>query len=112
MDKDDRKWGMLLHFSVFAGYILPLAGLIAPILIWQLKKNDSPVMDAHGKNAVNFLISMFLYGFIAVLLSFVLIGIPILFVLAVIGVVFPIMAGIKANNGEVWKYPLMLEIIK
>ena len=112
MDKDDRTWGMLLHFSVFAGCILPFAGLHAPILIWQLKKENSPVMDAHGKNVVNFLISMFLYGLVGGLLCFVLIGIPLVVVLALVGIVFPIIAGVKANNGEVWKYPLMLEIVK
>lgn len=110
MDKNERNWGMFLHFSVFASYVVPLAGLVVPILIWQLKKEEYPSIDAHGKNVMNFLISMLIYSFAAVLLTFVLIGIPALIVLAIAGVVMPIIAGIKANQGEIWKYPYTLTI--
>ncbi|MEI8213380.1 MAG: DUF4870 domain-containing protein [Planctomycetota bacterium] len=112
MDKNERTWGMLLHFSVFAGYVLPLAGLIAPIVIWQIKKDEFPSIDVHGKNVMNFLISMFIYGVVAVLLTFVIIGIPLLALLGIVGIVFPIIGGIKANNGEIWKYPGMLQLIQ
>jgi uncharacterized Tic20 family protein len=44
---------MLLRLSMLAGYMVPMAGLIVPIVIWQLKKAELPVLDPHGKNAVN-----------------------------------------------------------
>ncbi|MFN7737697.1 MAG: DUF4870 domain-containing protein [Pirellula sp.] len=106
-----RNWAMLIHFSVFAGYVVPFAGLIAPILIWQLKKEEFPEIDAHGKEVLNFLLCMFIYGAIAGLLVFLLIGIPILMALGVLAVVFPIIGGIKANEGTFWKYPLMLRLL-
>ena len=112
MDKTERNWGMMLHLSVFACYVLPLAWLIAPIVIWQIKKDEFPSIDVHGKNVMNFLISMFIYGVVAVLLTFVIIGIPLLALLGIVGIVFPIIGGIKANNGEIWKYPGMLQLIK
>jgi len=112
MDKTERNWGMMLHLSVFACYVLPLAGLIAPIVIWQIKKDEFPSIDVHGKNVMNFLISMFIYGVVAVLLTFVIIGIPLLALLGIVGIVFPIIGGIKANNGEIWKYPGMLQLIQ
>src|SRR5947207_2717362 len=49
MDQQTRQWAMVLHLSQFAGYAVPLAGLIAPIVIWQVKKNELPGIDAHGK---------------------------------------------------------------
>jgi len=112
MNMTGRTWAMLLHFSVFAGYVVPVAGLVAPILIWQLKKEEFPEIDAHGKTVLNFMISMLIYFLVAGLLSLLLIGIPILIALMVIGIVFPIIGGIQANNGEFWKYPLMLELVK
>jgi len=102
---------MLVHFSVFAGYVVPFAGLILPILIWQLKKEEFPEIDAHGKEVLNFLLCMFIYGVVAALLSFLLIGIPILMALGIIAVIFPIIGGIKANGGRFWKYPLMLRLL-
>lgn len=100
---------MALHLSTLAGYIIPIAGLLVPILIWQLKKESMPELDPHGKTVANFLLSMFIYGVVAVLLSFIIIGIPLLIGLSVIGAIFPIIGGIKANDGIVWKYPMMIQ---
>jgi uncharacterized protein len=110
MDKETRMWAMAIHFSVFAGYVIPMAGLIAPIVIWQVYKDKMPELDGHGRIVANFLISMLIYGVVAVLLSFALIGIPLLIALGIFGTVLPIIGGVKASNGEVWPYPLMLKI--
>lgn len=112
MDKNTNTWAMILHLSVFAGYVVPLAGLIAPIVIWQLKKTEMPEIDEHGKNVVNFLISMVIYVSAAILLTVVLIGIPLLIILGIVAIVFPIIGAIKANDGEVWPYPYMLKLVK
>ena len=112
MDPNTRMWAMILHFSVLAGFVVPLGGLIAPIVIWQIKKADMPEIDAHGKMVVNFLISMLIYSIIAFLLTFVFIGIFLFLALTVVGIVFPIIGGIKANNGELWQYPLIFNLVK
>ena len=104
-----RQWAMLLHLSLLAGYLVPLAGLIAPILIWQLKKNDLPELDVHGKIAANWIISSLIYGVIGFLLVFVFIGFLVLLAVGIMGVVFPVIASIKANNGETWRYPMSIE---
>jgi hypothetical protein len=109
---ESRTWAMLLHLSVFLGYVIPLGGLIAPILIWQLKKEQFPDLDQHGKMVVNFIISMLIYSAIAFILTFVLIGIFVGIALMIIGVAYPIIGAIKANNGEFWKYPLILQLLK
>ena len=106
-----RQWAMFLHFSLLAGIVVPLAGLVAPIIIWQLKKAEYPELDAHGKIAVNWILSLIVYAVVSVLLILVLVGIPLLIALGVLTVVFPIIGGIKANNGEIWKYPLSIQFL-
>ena len=111
-DKDARMWSMILHLSMLSNFVIPMAGIIAPIVIWQIKKDEFPIVDVHGKNAVNWIISAAIYSVISVILMFVFVGIFLLFVLGALAVVFPIIAGIKANNGEVWKYPLTIQFLK
>lgn len=111
MERETRLWGMFLHLSILLGYVLPLAGLIVPIVIWQIKKAELPAIDEHGKNAVNWMITFVIYVVACIVLSFLIIGIPLLIVLMVLAVVFPIMAGIKANQGEVWKYPMTITFL-
>ncbi len=111
-NKEVRLWAMILHLSLFSGYIVPLAGFIAPIVIWQVKKSEMPEIDAHGKNVVNWILSALIYGAISSLLTLILIGIPMLVALGIAAVAFPIIGGIKANSGEVWKYPLTIQFLK
>jgi uncharacterized protein len=111
-EQEARQWALFLHLSQLAGYIIPLLGLIAPIVIWQIKKEEYPILDLHGKVVVNWIISELIYAAIGFVLMFVVIGIPILAVLGVLAIVFPIIGGIKANNGELWHYPMTINIIK
>ena len=112
VEQQTRQWAMFLHLSQLAGFIVPFGGLVAPILIWQMKKAELPGIDQHGKIVCNWLISALLYGILCIPLVFVFIGIFMVMALAALGVVFPIIGGIKANNGEVWKYPLSIPFFK
>jgi uncharacterized Tic20 family protein len=112
LEQQTRQWAFFLHLSQLAGYVVPLAGLVAPIVIWQLKKDQLPGIDAHGKNVLNWILSEILYLMGSVLLVFVVIGIPLLIALGICGIVFAILGAIKANNGEVWKYPLSITFLK
>jgi uncharacterized Tic20 family protein len=112
IEQETRTWGLLLHLSLLAGYVTAGLGFVAPIVIWQLKKNELPLLDQHGKNAVNWLISKLIYAVVCFLLFFVIVGIPLLVVLGILGIIFPIIAGVKANNGVVWKYPLAITFLK
>ncbi len=107
-----RQWAMLLHLSLLLGFVVPILGLVAPIVIWQIKKTDLPALDVHGKIVMDWIISLVLYAVAGALLIFVLIGIPLLIALGVVAVVFPVIGGIKANNGEVWPYPLSIAFLK
>ena len=111
-ERETRTWAMFLHFSLLAGYVAPIAGLIAPIIIWQVQKDKLPGIDEHGKVVVNWIISLILYANLSALLSFIFIGIPMLIVLIVATIIFPIIGGIKANDGQLWKYPLSIPFFK
>lgn len=112
MDQETRQWAMFLHLSLLAGYVIPLAGFVAPILIWQLKKADHPAIDEHGKVVINWLISGLIYAAICLILFVVFVGIPLMVILGVLAVAFPIIGAIKANNGELWKYPFSIPFLK
>jgi uncharacterized Tic20 family protein len=105
VERETRTWSMALHLSLFAGYLLPFAGFIAPIVIWQVKKDELPGVDAHGRNVMNWIISHAVYWGVSFLLLVLLIGIPMMTVLFVASVVFPIIGAIKAADGKTWSYP-------
>ena len=111
-EQQAKQWAMFLHLSQLAGFVIPLVGLVAPIIIWQTQKAQYPILDEHGKTVVNWIISELIYGAICFVLMFVVIGFPMLMVLGILGVVFPIIGGVKANNGELWRYPMTINIIK
>jgi uncharacterized protein len=110
--RKSQQWAMFMHFSQLLNFIIPFGGIVAPIVMWQMKKDELENVDQHGKNIVNFLISLLIYSFVCGILTLVVIGVFLLILLGIAGVVLPIIAGVKANNGEVWKYPLTLQIIK
>lgn len=106
-----RQWNMFMHLSQFAGYVVPLAGVIVPIVMWQTKKDQSPEIDDHGRMITNAMISYFCYWIAAILLCFVLIGIPLVILLGICSIVFPVVGAIKANDGRLWKYPLVIKFL-
>ncbi len=110
---DERTWAMLCHLSALLGYIMPVIGwYLGPFLVWQIKKNTMPSIEAHGKEVLNFQLSLLVYAVVSCLLIIVAIGIALLWVLAVFNVVCLIVAAIKANNGESWRYPLCIRFLK
>jgi uncharacterized Tic20 family protein len=109
---EQKQMGMFLHLSQLINLIIPLGGVIAPIVLWQMKKDEMPALDAHGKMVVNWLISSLIYCAVSFVLTFVLIGILGFIAIGLMSIIFPIVGGIKANNGELWEYPLTIKFLK
>ena len=114
-----RPWNMevdsyctLMHFSQLAGAIVPFAGFIMPIVMWTTQKDKDPLIDEHGKNIVNFMLSAILYGIIFAILILVVIGVFLLIGLGILSLIFIIIGGIQASEGRVYKYPLTIRFIK
>lgn len=100
-----NQWCMFIHLSQLCGFVVPFAGLVVPIVLWQMKKNESPVIDKHGKIVVNWMITSLIYWVISFVLMFVVIGVFLMLALVAVCVVFAIIGGLKAQNGEFWPYP-------
>ncbi len=109
---EERQWGMFAHLSALLGFIIPFGSIIFPLIIWQIKKNEMPFVDDQGKEALNFQITAFIAVVICFVLMFVLIGLLLLPLVGLAILIFTIMAGIKANNGEAYRYPFALRLIK
>lgn len=109
--KEENTWAMILHLSVFSFYCFPIPGLVAPLTIWLIKRNESAYLDAHGKILLNWMLSMVIYFVACIILCLILIGFVLLLAWFVIIIVFPIIAAIKASNGETWPYPMSFRFI-
>ena len=119
LSKDSRMWAMFCHLAGLAGFVIPvvISGIIAPLIVWQIKKDEHPFIDEHGKEAVNFQISISLYmviGIVACLVTCIgAVLIPFLAVaLGIFDLVFLLIAALKANNGEHYRYPICIRFIK
>jgi uncharacterized Tic20 family protein len=102
-------WAMFCHLAGVGGLlpIIPVIGsVIAPLVIWQIKKDDSDFVDEQGKEAVNFQISVLLYALVAGLLCFACVGFGLLVVVYGLDVVFLVIAAIRANDGQHYRYPV------
>ena len=109
---ETRDWALYLHLSQLLGLVLPVIGWLAPVLIWQMKKTELPGLDVHGKLVVNWLISELIYAVVCGLLCILCIGLPLLIALCLVGMIYPIIGGIKAQNGEVWPYPGAIRFLR
>ncbi len=105
----ENTYLMLMHLSQFAGVILPVAGFVVPIIMWVTNKDYNATVDSHGKNIINFMIS---YAIYAAILCITVIGIPLAIIVGLLYIIFVILASVKANNGEYWKYPFTFQFIK
>ena len=108
-----RTWNILCHASALLGVFLHFPGhLLGPLIVWLAKRDDSPEIDAHGKESLNFQISMLIYNAIAVVFCLVLIGFVFLAVLWVLNAVFVIVAAIQASDGKFYRYPITIRFIQ
>lgn len=122
---------MLIHLSQLLAFVLPLLGFIVPIVLWAIKKDDDPSIDRHGRIVINWIISVFIYTVlivtlvlgvafcvvlstksVALMTTIVVPGIMVSSFFTVILIVFPIIGGIKANDGIEWKYPMSIQFFK
>ncbi len=110
--RQDRQLIVITHLSQLVTLVIGFGSLILPLILWLSNKEKVYQMDAHGKNILNFQISLLIYALICIPLIFLLgLGILGLIILGIISIIFPIINAIKASNGETPKYPLSLNFI-
>ncbi|MCB0567234.1 MAG: DUF4870 domain-containing protein [Phaeodactylibacter sp.] len=111
-DKDELMWSTFAHLGFVAGMVIPFGNVIAPLVIWLVFKDRSSYVDYHGKEALNFQITVTLAMIASGILILLLIGIFLLIAVVLLALVFSIMGAIKANNGEYYEYPFTIRFIR
>ena len=106
--KEEKQLAMFCHISTFIGWVFPFGNIIAPLIIWLIKKEEMPFVDDQGKEVLNFQISIILYVLISVVLIFIVIGIPILILIMLFNAIATIIGAIKAADGVYFRYPMTI----
>ncbi|MBW3595077.1 MAG: DUF4870 domain-containing protein [Actinobacteria bacterium] len=107
----DRTFPMLCHLTAFSGFVVPLGNIWGPLVVWLIKKDENPDVDAHGKESLNFQISITIYSIVFFILSFLLIGLPFLIAAGVFWFIVVIVASVRASAGDFYRYPLTIRFI-
>ncbi|HVI44866.1 MAG TPA: DUF4870 domain-containing protein [Chitinophaga sp.] len=133
--KDERTWGVLVHIAGFLGLtVIPMAGnIICVLILWLIKRNESPFVDDQGKESINFQITVSIVLTIVKVINGISIGLwslahfwsnglfgwgwgwgwnSLYNIVWVINVIFCCIAAVKANNGEHYRYPVNLRLVK
>lgn len=109
---DDKNWGMFSHLSALVGFIIPFGNILGPLLIWQIKGKESAFIATEAKEALNFQITMLIGFIICFVLMFVVIGLFLVWILALADLILLIMAAVSASKGQPYRYPFALRLVK
>ncbi len=110
-DDRDRTYAMLIHLSGFLSYLLGPVAIVVTLAMWLARKDDSAFVDDHGREAMNYSISIWIYTILAGLLMFAVVGCVLLPALIIFDIVVVIMAAVQASSGEYWRYPITIRMI-
>jgi len=110
---EERNGAVVCHLGGFAFYLLgfALGHILVPLAIWLMKRDQSVFVDEHGREALNFQISVTLYAIVVGALCFVLIGFVLIPVVMGFHIVLMIVASVRASQGEPYRYPLTIRLI-
>ncbi|MHC5023721.1 MAG: DUF4870 domain-containing protein [Planctomycetota bacterium] len=111
VDPRDQQYAMLLHLTGFLGYLIGPVAIAVPLAMWLGRKEDSPFLDDHGREAVNYNISIWIYAFIASMLMLVGIGCLLLPAVIIFDIIVVIIAAVRASGGEFYRYPMTIRFI-
>ena len=107
-----RNSAVAAHLSTFAGLVVPFGSVIGPLAVWLTRRHRDPFIDQAGREALNFGISIAIYGAVVLAAALMLIGIPFLIVGVVAWVVLASLAAVKASQGQIYRYPLTLRFLR
>lgn len=108
---EENMWAMFCHLAAFAGLFIPFGNILGPLVVWLLKREEYALVEDQGKESLNFQISITIYGIIAGVLVLVIIGFFLLLALGLFALIMTIMAALKANSGEPYRYPMTIRLI-
>lgn len=104
---NDKIWSVLSHLSFLFG-----VGLILPLVVYLVMRRESAYVAGNAREALNFHISIYIYCLCSIPLVFIFVGIPILILIGICTLVLAIVAAVKSSDGEVYRYPLTLRLVR
>jgi len=110
--KEEKNWAMYCHLSGLLGVLIPFGNIVAPLIIWQLKRDELPFVNDQGMEALNFQISITIYLFVSLILLFVVVGFFLLIAIGLFSTIFTIIAAVNAADGIKYRYPLSIRFVK
>ena len=113
---EEKNWAVAAHASALLTFIVPIPGasIVAPLIVWLMKKDTMPFVDHHGKEAVNFNISFLIWTVLAFIVGFLLFVVGLFLTVPLVAItwfVLVIMAAVKASNGEWYRYPFTIRFV-
>lgn len=107
---DSRSYSMIMHFSQFCCFVLPVLGWVVPLIMWLTKKDDDYI-DQQGRVIFNWIISAFIYTIGCIILMVIVVGVFLLLTLVVCSIIFTVMGAINAKDGVIRNYPLAIRFL-
>lgn len=107
----DDNYNMAIHLSQYLSYCMPFLGLIAPLYLWIKNKDHDPEVDKHGRAVLNFNITMMIMLAAFAISIFLFIGIFLIWIPIALSLVCPVIGGLAAKEGRLWKYPLSIKFL-
>jgi uncharacterized Tic20 family protein len=113
VSKEEQNWAMGCHLAALSGFLIPFGNIVGPLVIWLIKRAEMPMVDRHGKEALNFQITVMIAFLISIPLCFILIGFLLMAIVGIGALVLTIMAAVKVSNGDYeYRYPFTLRLLK
>jgi uncharacterized Tic20 family protein len=104
--QDEKNLALIMHVLSLVGF-----SLIGPLIVWLIKKDESAFIDKQGRELLNFQISLLIYVLICIPLCFILIGIPMLFAVGIASLILTIIGLIRATEGKIYRFPLTIRML-
>jgi uncharacterized Tic20 family protein len=112
VDQAVRNAAVAAHLSTFAGLVVPFGSVIGPLAVWLTRRDRDPFIDEAGREALNFGISIAVYGAVVLVAALMLVGIPLLIAGVIAWVVLASLAAVKASQGQAYRYPLTMRFVR
>lgn len=109
--QDEKTMGLVAHIGTIAGNFFGV-GFLVPLILMLTKGKESSFIREHSVESLNFQITVFIAALVGVATSCIGIGILLLVVVGIGALVMSIIAGLKANEGVSYRYPVAIRLVK
>ena len=113
VSKDEQNWAMICHLAALAGFLIPFGNIVGPLIVWLIKRAEMPMVERHGKEAVNFQITVSIAMMVCIALMLVRVGFVLAFIVGLGALILTIMAAVNVANGKLdYRYPFARRLLK